>query len=1039
MTLPKSDPTGILAWFASNPVAANLLMLLILVGGVSSYTRLDTEVFPRFSPQQIEIKALYPGAGPLEIESAVCIRIEEVIFDVQGIKRINTEITQGECLIKVAVLPDYDKLQLMNALNGRIQTISRLPKGLEKISVKAAAREEDDGLIWVALHGATDSLALKRYGEYIQQQLTTVPGVSKVVNYGEVPYEIAIEVSSAKLQQYHLALSDIAAALRRASLDLPAGVVKNPAGEVLLKINGKASNAAALAALVLRSQADGSHILLGDVATVTDSLAELQFEWYHNGETAQGWAVHAERDSVVVAQRVNAAIKDMQKHLPEGLTLKTWWDDSQAYQERISTLIEDGLSGFVLVCLVLTLFLRLKVALWAGMGILTSILGALWLMPLFDVSLNMLSLFGFLLAMGVLVDDAIIIGDSIHSQQSQNKTSNLNAAIRGVQEVAVPVTLAVLVALVAFLPGLFLSGWFGQMMRPICMVMILTLAFSLIEAMLILPAHLSAPSPMPTQASRLDRLRDKLNQGLDHFVQYAYRPFLETALAWRYLTIACFILLLLVSGALVGSNRVRQSLQPDVTLDSFWVNLTVPEGAPYSEVKTLAKRVEQAFFSLRDELDAKQRQQHGLASGQAGETSVIAGLETMIWASQAGFWTEFSALGRQHIVVEDFIREWRRRVGDVGRGKIDFLYKEGDVPYDLEFDLGATDPAVLAAATEPFKQQLAAYQGVADVIDSAEPGKPELQLKLKPTAERLGLRLEDLAEQVHGAYYGEEVQRLQRGRSEVKVMVRLPLAERRTIEHLKVLPIRIAEGASAPLGTLAELSQTPGYAKLIRQNRQRVLKVQARVDPKEADVNAIYTDIKNRVLPKFQQNYPGLNVELGQNRQEQEATTASLGRNTLIALFVIYALIAVPFRSYVKPLIFLLAAPVAWSGGILAHGLLGLPLSMESLVGMIAASGVVINDSLVLLDSIREHDDPDRPLTEQIIEACTSRFRPILLAFLTNFVGFLPTLMETSPQAQFLIPMTLSLSAGLLLGMAASLILTPVCYAVGSATTIYGR
>lgn len=1033
MTESSAGHAGLLAWFAANPVAANLLMLLILVGGLSSYALIDAEVFPRFSPHIVEVSASYPGAGPLEIEESVCVRIEEALFDVPGVKRLNTEISQGLCLIKVAVLPDYDKEQVMNTVRGRVQAIQRLPKGLDKIDVQSMLRAGDDGVIWIALHGPTDPLTLKRYGEQIQQQLAAIPGVTRARNYGDIPYEIAIEVSSTKLRQYRLSLHDVAEAMRRASIDLPAGLVKSPAGELLLKVNGKAGDTSAIRALVLRTDTAGTRVLLGDVAVIKDGIEERLSEWHHDGETAQGWEIHADHNAVEVARRVNEYIEEMQTQLPEGLVLKTWWDDSQAYEERVRTLIEDGLGGFVLVCLVLTLFLRLKVAVWAGAGILTSIFGALWLMPALDVSLNMLSLFGFLLAMGILVDDAIIIGESIHSRQARGDVSSLSAAISGVQEVALPVTLAVLVALVAFLPGLFLSGWVGQMMRPICLVMILTLVFSLVEAMLILPAHLASAAPAQAPTSRLDRLRARLNLGLDGFVSRYYRPFLETALEWRYLTVSCFMLLLIVSTALVISDRVRQSLEPDVTKDSFWVNLSVPESAPYSEINYLAKKVEGAFFQLRDELDAKQPESQWRlfgAVGSAGQNSVIVGLETMVWEHGAGFWTEFSAAGRQNIVVEDFIREWRRRIGDIGRGKIDFLYKEGDVPYDLEFDFGASDPELLKAATEQFKQKIAAYPGVYDVIDSAEPGKSEVRLSLKPEAERLGLRLEDLAEQVRYGYYGEEVHRLQRGASEVKVMVRLPLEERRSLEHLRALPVRLDGGVFAPLGSLAEIRQVPGFSRLIRQDRHRVLKVQARVDPKLADVNAIYVDLKAHALLNLRQRFPGLTVELGQSRQEQEATTATLGRNTLVSLLIIYALIAVPFRSYVKPLIFLLAAPVAWCGAVLAHGLLGLPLSMESLVGMIAASGVVVNDSLVLLDAIRERGDTDQPVSELIIEACTTRFRPILLAFLTNFAGFLPTLLETSPQAQFLIPMTLSLSAGLLLGMAASLILTPVCYAI---------
>jgi multidrug efflux pump subunit AcrB len=398
--------------------------------------------------------------------------------------------------------------------------------------------------------------------------------------------------------------------------------------------------------------------------------------------------------------------------------------------------------------------------------------------------------------------------------------------------------------------------------------------------------------------------------------------------------------------------------------------------------------------------------------------------------SSAGFWIEFSEEGRKRIVVDEFVREWRRRIGDIGRAKIDFLYKEGDVPYDIELDLGAADPDRLAPAAEQLKSRLAAYPGIYDVVDSNEPGKPEIRLSLKPEAERLGLRLEDLAEQVRYGYYGEEVHRLQRGRSEVKVMVRYPREERQSLEHLRTLPVSLAGGDSAPLGSFATVTPTPGYAKLIRQDRHRVLKVQARVDPRQADVNAIYAALEARDFKDLKQRFPGLGISIGQDRQEQKIMAEKLGLNTFIALVVIYALIAVPFRSYLKPLIFLLAAPVAWCGAVLAHWLAGLPLSMESLVGMIAASGVVVNDSLVLLDYIRERGDSRLPAADLISEACTARFRPILLAFLTNFAGFLPTLLETSPQAQFLIPMTLSLSAGLLLGMAASLILTPVCYAV---------
>ncbi|MFI3157610.1 MAG: efflux RND transporter permease subunit [Methylococcaceae bacterium] len=1027
--------TGLLAWFASNPVAANLLMILIMIGGIAGFKVVDKEVFPRFSPQQIDVTADYPGAGPLEIEESVCVRIEEAISDMAGLKRLSSLIQEGRCIVKVSVLPDYDLEQIISTLRGRIQNIARLPKNLEKIDIQPATRNDDDGVIWVALHGPTDPLTLQRFGERIRADLEQIPGVLRVRNYGEIAYEIAIEVSSAKLNQYHLSLHDVTEAVRRASLDQTGGLVKTPSGELQLRVKGKAQDALSIGNLVLRTHADGTRLRLGEVAVIRDGLEEQLSEWHHNGETAQGWEIHTKYSAVEVARQVKDYVAEMQPQLPEGLAMTTWWDDSQAYDERVRTLVEDGLGGFVLVCLVLTLFLRLRVAVWAGVGIFTSVLGALWLMPMLDVSLNMLSLFGFLLAMGILVDDAIIIGDSVHSHQQAEP--GLAGAISGVQAVALPVVLSVMVALVAFLPGLFLPGWAGQMMKPICLVMILTLVFSLVEALLILPSHLAAPgksrlssaksSPvgeggndLNSAVFRLDRLRTTLNLGLERFVDRYYRPFLQCALDWRYLTVTGFIVLLLLCGAWLDSGRLRMSLQADVVKDSFWVSLTSPQDAPYSEVRNRAQQVEQAFFALRDELDANHN----------SNSSIIVGLETMIFEHGAGFWTEFSAEGRQRIRVEDFINDWRKRVGDLGRTKIDFLYKEGDVPYDIEFDLGAADSELLPEAAAELKRTLDGYPGVYDVVDSSEPGKPEIRLTLKPEAERLGLRLEDLSEQVRHGYYGDEVQRLQRGRNEVKVMVRYPREERQSLDSLAALPVQLPDAQHAPLGTLAKVALTPGVAKLIRQDRRRVLKVQARVDPQKADVNAIYSELETGALKNLRLNYPGLSISIGQERREQQAMTEALGQYTLISLLVIYVLIAVPFRSYLKPLIFLLAAPVAWCGALIAHGLAGLPLSMESLVGMIAASGVVVNDSLVLLDYMKENHDPQKPITELICAACTARFRPIFLAFLTNFAGFLPALLETSPQAQFLIPMTLSLSAGLLLGMAASLILTPVCYAI---------
>ncbi|SJM90085.1 efflux RND transporter permease subunit [Crenothrix polyspora] len=1021
---PLPEHKGLLAWFAGHAVAANLLMGVIIIGGIAGFNLIDKEVFPRFNVQKIDVEAVYPNASVSEIEEAVCARIEEAIYDLAGVKQLNSTITDNTCTVSVSVLPGYDQDQVINALRSKIQGIPRLPKTLENISVQPAKRTNDDGVIWVALHGVTDPLLLQRYGEQFRNDFERIPGVRSVYNYGEVPYQISIEVSPLALRQYQLSLHDITVAIQRNSLNQANGLVKTPAGEVQINVQGRAGDAKSLATVVLRSHTDGSQLHLGDIAVIHDGLEERPAEWHHNGETAQGWEIHTRRNAVAVARRVKEYVANKQAHLPPGLRLITWWDDSQSYDERIDTLVEDGLCGFVLVCLVLTLFLQWRVALWAGVGIFTSVLGALWFMPLLGVSLNMLSLFGFLLAMGILVDDAIIIGESVYAHQQQakilNKLTSLTAAVKGVQAVALPVVLSVLISLVAFLPGLFLPHWAGQMMQPICLVMILTLVFSLVEALLILPAHL-AVAPSKNQAdSKLTKLRTQLNNGLDKFVNRYYQPFLQLALRWRYLTLACFVVLLVLCATWVESGRIRISLQADVVKDTFWVTLTVPKDLPQSETQKRARQIEQAFFAIRDQLNNEKPKQ----------PSVVVGLETMIWKHGAGFWTEFSAEGRQRVGVEDFIQLWRKHIGDLGRAKIDFLYKEGDEPYDIAFDLTASQPEVLTQAATELKTLLTRYAGIYDVIDSAEIGKPELRLTLKANAVHLGLQLEGVSAQVQQAYAGDEVERLQRGRNEVKVLVRYPRADRQSLDDLHDLPIRLANGGYAPLATLADIQFVASPASIMRQDRHRVLKVQARVDVQKLDVNALCDKLETAEFKTLRQHFPNLNISIGQEYQEQRETMAALKQNTLIALLVIYVLIAVPFRSYLKPFIFLLAAPVAWCGAVIAHSVVGLPLSMESLVGMIAASGVVVNDSLVLLDYLEERDHLNQPLADRICAGCGARFRPIFLAFLTNFAGFLPALLETSPQAQFLIPMTLSLSAGLLFGMVASLILTPVCYVV---------
>jgi multidrug efflux pump subunit AcrB len=1008
----------LIGWFAGNPVAANLLMLLIMVAGLASFWQIRKEVTPRFDPRQLVVRALYPSAGPEEIEKTLCIPLEEAVHTLPGIDRLDSEATEGECQLTLSLRPGHEAQAMLGAVRARAQAVPNLPKGLEKLEI--TEKNEAMEAINVMFYGPLDPLRLRRLGQRVRDELRHIPGVTRIEDYNDrLTYEVTVQVAEDKLRHYNLSMAEVAEAIRKASLDLPGGSVKTEAGELLVQARGRAEATPDFADLVLRTGPDGSRLRLGDVAEIRDGLVEIPFEDRFDGAATEGWEVYSDVDAVDVARRVKAYVAKTQGQLPEGVRLATWWDNSVMFEERLQTLLEDGVAGFALVLLVLMLFLRTQIAFWAGAGILTSLLGALWLMPVFNVSLNLFSLFGFLLAMGILVDDAIIVGERVHAHQSHG-LPGLAGAVRGAKDVALPVVLAALTTLAAFLPGLSLPGWAGQMMYPICVVMVLTIVFSLVEALLILPAHLAATPRPGALGRRFEPWKARLNGGLDRFVRQVFRPLLDAALRWRYLTVSLFVAFLALTLALPLAGFVRLSMEADVARDYFRVNLTLPPSAPPRDSRALAERVEKALFALGEDMSRADP-----AGGQ-----VVSHLETIIVNRDVSFFVEFSPEARQRYAIDDLVRDWRQRIGDIGAANIDFLYRQGQSPYDVTVDLSAADPALVAEAATRLKQKLAAYPGVRDVGDSYVPGKPEIRIKLKPEAERLGLRLKDVAEQVRYGFYGEEAQRFQRDGEVVKAFVRLPLAERARLDALLDLPVRLPGGGLAPLRSLADLSFAPGYAKLTRQDRRRQLQVRARVDRRVADVNAVYADLEQSVMRPLRQSHPTLTVEAGRDRQEQAATAEALERNTLAALVLIYALIAVPFRSYLKPLIFLLAAPVAWSGGVLAHWLTGLPVSLESLVGMIAASGVVVNDSLVLLDYIQEKGRDGPPSAALISEACTERFRPVFLAFLTNFAGFLPTLLETSAQAQFLIPMTVSLAAGLLVGMAASLILTPACYAI---------
>lgn len=1018
-----SQPSGLLAWFAANPVAANLLMIIVFLGGMLSLSQIDKQAFPRFAPPFVKLTAAYPGAGPAEVEEGVCIPIEEAIHDLTGIKQIKTAAIEGKCEIQVQIEQNYDMQTLVNGIRGRTQSLRNLPKAVERIDIDDVGWETP--AITVVLRGQADKLMLRHLAERARDELSTLEGVRRTWLWNKVAYEIAIEIPASRLRQHRLTLSDVAEAVRKGSLDLPGGELKAESGGFQLRSKYTAYDRARLLTLVLHTHPDGSVLRLGDVATITDGFAETHFDNTSDGIPSESISVIPQHDLVEVAEEVKRYVETLAPLLPEGIEIITRRDNARSFSELLDRLGSIGITGFCLVMLILMLFLPTRVAFWTATGVVMSFFGAFWLLPASGVNLNMLSLFGFVLAVGVLVDDAIIVSERIHDVQTGG-TPGLPGAIQGVREVAIPVSLGVAIALIAFLPGYFVApSWATQFMKPVATVMLLTLSFSLLESLLILPAHLAAgskSSQVYKSKSILALIRTAIQDKLSAFISGIYQPLLRHLIIWRYTTISGFAAALIVGYAVVEGGYVGVKLQEDISYSEFHVHLKPPLGTPYTEIQ---KRVQQF-------LDALSRAENELNQHPTAEMpKLIEGIEVVLDEIDPMIYVEFTTEARKRFHIREIIKSWYHHIGNFGDFQPDFHTSTEQELVDIEIELRAQDPNTLNAAANAVKAQIMSYPGIADLTDSRKPGKPELGFRLKPEGERLGLRLKDLAEQVRHAYHGEEAQRFIRGRSEVKIQIRHPRTERQTIEDLLAMPIRLPNGGQASLSTLAEIDFAPGFGALQRADRMGVVALHVQlINSPPISAAAINQELTTQFIPSLEQRYQGIEISRGEAAEEADEIMEDLKRNTLIALAVIYALLAVGFKSYLQPLLFLLAVPVAWLGAILIHWVVGLNLSFQSLIGMVAASGIVVNDSVVLLHFIQRRRTEFDSLTELICAACASRFRSIFLVGLTSIAGFAPMLFETSEQAKFLVPVTLSLTASLSFGMIATLILVPVSYAI---------
>ncbi|PXW81613.1 multidrug efflux pump subunit AcrB [Nitrosomonas sp. Nm84] len=1021
----------LIIWFAKNPIAANFLMLLIIAGGVLGLTISKRHTVPPAPQNQLQIEIDYPGAGPAEVEQALCIPIEEAIHDLEGIRHINSTAHQAQCEIIVEFDPAIGSARFQAAVQARMDRITTFPKEVEKLKIQEM--KIGTSAVTIMVHGEVDMLTLMRQRDRLQAMLSKHPDIGLLTPWPQLSYEISIEITAADLRRHALSFEEMAQIIRAASNNIPAGELKKSDGKLLLRSNNQAMTVADYAAINLRPDSHGTRLLLGDVAQIRETVSDRDILARIDGKPAvQIFVISKDRIKTTV-EAVNEVIAAFRPELPHGIGITTWDDWSKYYDHNMSMLWENAVSGFILVFLILMFTMRFYLALWMSCGILISLLGALWLMPMLGISLNTYSIAALILILGVLADDAIVVGENIYTHQQRGRPG-LSGAISGTLEVAPLVVLMVSSTMIAFIPGLFLPGLSGYLMYNISLVIIVTLAFSMLDALLILPAHLAVNfTPAKKQnawSATISAIQERVDAGLQWLIDDVYIPVLKSLLRFRYITLSVFSIVLIITGALVFSGRIHSVMEAPVNDYYLFAILQLPAGTPFEETNHQMMRLEHIASEIRVELNTEL----GFGTSDKLKDS-FQHIIAVIDDNSSFVDIEIAIDERIRSRVDSIKRQWQERFGELPAGATlsfqTFWPRDMGMPAThaakaIELKLIAADAALQSAAGEILKARLSSYAGVHSVAGSMQAGKPELRLKLKPEAALHGLTMQSLGEQVRHGFFGLEVQRFYQNRDEIRVMLRFPSEQRRSLDDLYRMPIKLDNGSTAPFAAVAEAEYTPGFASITRQNRERIQSISAEVFKEEANAEVILADLRAHVIPELEAQYPGLKIEPGQSRQKQEQAMSSLWGYGALAVLGIYALLAVPLRSYTQPLVIMLATPFGFVGAVLGHLLLKIPLSLESYVALFAVGGVAINDSLILVAKINEILQKNTSIYKAVVLAGKARFRAIFLTTATTVMGLLPLISEQSSDAEKLMPMVITLAFGIFFSSLVTLLLVPV-------------
>ena len=1025
---------------AGHSVAANLIMAVCIIGGLLLLNTMRQEVFPEFEIDAVSLSVAYPGASPEEVESGIVLAIEDAISGLEGIDEINSSAREGIATMLIEALRGADVQRLSQDIQNEVDRITTFPEDAEKPRVTVMARKRQ--VVSLVLYGDARETVLQELAEQFRDRLLQDPGITQVELSGVKPLEISIEVPQENLRRYRLSLGQIAQRINEASIDLPGGGIKTRGGEILIRMKERRDYGREFSRLPIITSGDGSLVLLGDIANITDGYDESDYYAVYNGKPAVMMDVYSvgRQTPIQVSETVKRHLEQVRTALPEGIEAEIRRDASDDYAQRIDLLLRNSALGLVLVFVMLALFLELRLAFWVMMGIPIAFLGSFLILPAIGVSLNMISLFAFIIALGIVVDDAIVIGEDIYHYR-QEGLQPMQAAIRGAREMAMPVTFSILTNIATFMPLLFIPGEIGKIFFVIPLVIITVFLLSLMESLFVLPNHLGHLPALPSRGIQawLHRRQQRFSHGFSRWVQHRYGPFLNGVLNHRYLTVIAAFALLTAALSYALSGRMGMTLFPKMESDFAQATLTLPFGAPVETTEAVVQHLTAAARQVADRLPRGDELLKGVFA-EVGTTDHQQTLGSHLASIRA-------YLGppevREKIISTDrFTDLWREASGEIAG--IDSVVFESDAGGPgsgsaLTIELNHRDIDVLERAGRRLADALRAYPIANDIDDGFSVGKQQLDFRLLPEAKTLGLSAQSVARQVRNAFYGAEVLRQQRGRHEIKIMVRLPEAERLSERNLDDLMLWTPAGTEIPLPEAVHIERGRAYTEINRRNGRRNVQVKAGVSPR-SKAGEIRNDLEAVELPRLMQEFPGLRYSFEGRQADMAESLGSLKISFVIALLAIYVMLAIPFKSYLLPFIVIASIPFGIIGAIFGHLLMGFDLSVLSMLGIVALSGIVVNDSLVLINHANElRAASDRTPFEIIKMASIQRFRAILLTTLTTFCGLMPMILETSRQARILVPMAISIGFGILFATMITLILIPALYLVADDVLCYWR